>query len=173
MRKLSIFGLFLSFILVVFTTSSALAQIKLGYGVGYGGSSKKDKFKIDYANPKEYTIEEITVEGVKYLNEGTIIAMSGLRKGDKIRIPGDAITNAVRKLWKPGLVGNVKIDATKVKDNKIWLKITLSERPRLSRYEFYGVPKGQQGGCLMMLFSKILKMHFEIITLKKDLKTLR
>ncbi len=139
MRKLSIFGLFLSFILVVFTTSSALAQIKLGYG----GSSKKDKFKIDYANPKEYTIEEITVEGVKYLNEGTIIAMSGLRKGDKIRIPGDAITNAVRKLWKPGLVGNVKIDATKVKDNKIWLKITLSERPRLSRYEFYGVPKGQ------------------------------
>ncbi len=131
MKKILVFILFISL------TSGAFAQIKLGY------SAKKDKFEVNYAEPAEYIIEDIRVEGVEYLNSGTIISMSGLKKGDKIRIPGDAVTDAIRKLWKPGLVGDVQIDATQVEGDKIWLKITLSERPRLSRYEFYGVPKGQ------------------------------
>lgn len=133
MKKLLILTLYILF------TSDVSAQIKLGYG----SSSDQGEPKIDYKNPKEYIIQNITVQGAKYLNDGTIISMSGLKKGDKILIPGEDISNAIRKLWRPGLVGDIQIDATKIEGNKIWLRITLSERPRLSRYEFYGVPKGQ------------------------------
>jgi outer membrane protein insertion porin family len=98
---------------------------------------------IDYSNPKEYTIAGVTVVGAEFLNQDAIVSMSGLKVGDKIKIPSDNISNAVKKLWKQGLVGDVKITATKIEEDKIYLQITLKERARLSRWVFSGIRKGQ------------------------------
>ena len=38
-----------------------------------------------------------------------MVSLTGLKVGDKIKIPGDAISNAIRNLWKHGLVGDVTI----------------------------------------------------------------
>lgn len=99
---------------------------------------------INYSSPKEYEIADIEVTGVEFLDNNALISLSGLRVGDKVKIPGDNISSAIDKLWKQGIIGNISIVATKIEGDKIWLKIILSERPRLTGYEFKGVNKSQQ-----------------------------
>jgi len=96
---------------------------------------------INYASPKEYEIESIEVKGVEFLDNNALISMSGLRVGDNIKIPGDDITQAIKKLWKQGIIGNIAIYASKISGDKISLVIELTERPRLSRFDFKGVSK--------------------------------
>ncbi len=102
-----------------------------------------DNTEIDYSHPKEYEIAAITISGVKYLNQTVLVNLSGLQVGQKITVPGDAISKAINKLWKHGLFGDVQIYATKIVDDKIYLNIYLKERPRLSRVEFSGISKSQ------------------------------
>ena len=108
-------------------------------------SSEKDTTNlpiIEYSNatPK-YEIEAITVTGAANYEDFVLIGFSGLSVGDKINVPGDAITNAVKRFWKQGLFADVKIYATKIKDGKIWLNIALKERPRVSEIKYVGLKK--------------------------------
>ncbi len=101
------------------------------------------KLNIDYRNPKEYEIGGITISGVKYLDHNVLIHLSGLKVGEKITIPGDEITNAIKKLWKHGLFGDVEISVTEVIGDLIYLDIYLKERPRLSKFEITGISRGE------------------------------
>ena len=119
-------------VLLVLNTVMAVAQ-----------SGGGDNIKIDYSKPKKYTIADITVTGVKYLNTTTLVNLSGLQVGQEIEVPGDAISKSLEKLWKHGLFGDVQIYVTKITDDKIYLNFELKERPRLSRVEFSGISKSQ------------------------------
>ncbi len=96
---------------------------------------------IDYSNPKEYEIGGITISGVKFLDENVLIELSGLQIGQKIMIPGDKISDAIKKLWKQKLFSDVKITLVKTINDKAFLDIYLQERPRLSKFTFTGVKK--------------------------------
>jgi outer membrane protein insertion porin family len=98
---------------------------------------------INYNSPHKYTIGGITVTGVMYLNSSVLISLSGLQVGNKIDIPGERIRSAMDKLWQQGLFEDVKIVATSVKDDQIFLEIRLTERPRLSKFTFSGIRKGE------------------------------
>src|SRR5690606_17748747 len=100
--------------------------------------------RLNYANPTEYVIGGISVEGLNILDENAIVSLTGLRVGDKIKIPGDAISGAIRKLWKHGLVGDVTISVDRIEGENVFLKILLSERPRLTSYYFVGISKGKE-----------------------------
>jgi len=100
-----------------------------------------DEVSIDYGVPKDYTIGGITVTGVKYLDTNVLIMLSGLTVGDKVKIPGDKITQSVRKLWEQGLFEDVRIKVTQIQDNQVFLNIELKERPRLSHFSFEGIKK--------------------------------
>ncbi|MDD3320128.1 MAG: outer membrane protein assembly factor BamA [Paludibacter sp.] len=99
---------------------------------------------IEYSNaaPK-YEIAEITVSGADNYEDFVLIGFSGLAVGDIINVPGTAITNAVKRFWKQGLFSDVKILATKIEDGKIWLKIDLKERPRISEINYNGLKKSE------------------------------
>lgn len=99
---------------------------------------------IDYENPKEYEIADITISGVKYLDKSTLIQISGLAVGQTIQVPGDQITDAIKKFWKQKMFSDVKISAEKIEDGKIWLDIYLQERPRISEVTFVGAKKSAQ-----------------------------
>ena len=71
-------------ILLILTVAPAWAQ-----------SASGNNIKIDYSKPKEYEIGGITVSGVKYLNQTTLINLSGLQVGQKITVPGDDITKSL------------------------------------------------------------------------------
>ncbi|MCX6232191.1 MAG: outer membrane protein assembly factor BamA [Bacteroidetes bacterium] len=127
------FRFFLLLLFCIFFTSFSNAQVSLG----------SDLSDIDYNTPKEYEIGGITVTGVQFLDNNMLIMISGLAVGDKITIPGDKISGAIDKLWEQGLFENIKITATKIQGHTIFLDIFLQERPRLSKFKFIGVRKGE------------------------------
>lgn len=98
---------------------------------------------IDYAEPRDYEIGGITFSGVQFIDNSILLTISNLAVGDKIKIPGEKITKAVTKLWDQGLFENIVISATKITGDKIFLNIHLTERPRLSKFTFTGVRKGE------------------------------
>jgi len=111
------------------------------------GISENDTSKIpviDYAGVAlKYEIADIQVTGAENYEDFVLIGFSGLSVGDVIAIPGEAITNAVKRFWKQGLFSDVKIFATKIQDGKVWLEIALKQRPRVSEINFNGLKKGE------------------------------
>ena len=99
---------------------------------------------ISYSNPREYEIGGVVVKGAEHFDHSSIRVLSGLKVGDKVKVPGDKITKAIKNLWDQKLFSDVKISAAKIEANKIFLVITLEERPRLSKFKFVGVKKGKQ-----------------------------
>ncbi len=100
---------------------------------------------ISYTEPQEYEIAEITVSGTKGLNSDAVISLSGLSVGDKIAVPGPAVSDAIKKLWRQRIFGDVSVSANKIEGDKISLVINLAEKPRLSRIEISGINKTQRG----------------------------
>ena len=98
---------------------------------------------IDYNTPREYEIGGITISGTDYLDKNVLVTICGLTIGDKIMVPGEKITRAIQNLWEQNLFADIDIKATKVQNNTIFLNIHVEERPRLSRFSFTGIKKGE------------------------------
>jgi outer membrane protein insertion porin family len=100
---------------------------------------------ISYSlTPKRYAIADIKVTGIKNYDDFVLIGYSGLSVGDDVAIPGDEITDAVKRFWKHGLFSDVKILATRIKDDQVWLEIQLKQRPRISEIHYNGVKKSDR-----------------------------
>ena len=94
--------------------------------------------------PDSYEIAGIKVSGVKGIDDYVIIGYSGLSVGERIEIPGDAITQAVKRFWKQGLYSKVEINVEKMVGDKVWLDIVLRQQPRLSEIRYEGVKNGEK-----------------------------
>ena len=99
---------------------------------------------LNYATPNEFFIAGIDIAGLNVLDKNAVISLTGLKIGDKIKIPGDAIAMAIRKLWRHGLVGDVSIGVDRIEGQNVFLVITLAERPRLTDFYFVGINKSKQ-----------------------------
>ncbi|MDZ7936252.1 MAG: outer membrane protein assembly factor BamA [Emticicia sp.] len=130
----------LSFLVLLFVTTNAIAQLPLGVGRRF---DKPKDAAVSYERPQEYTISKITVSGVKFLDPNTLISVSGLNINDKISIPGERISTAIRRLMEQGIIEDVAINITKIELDKIELDIHLRERPRLNKFVFKGIRKGE------------------------------
>nr|WP_319400049.1 outer membrane protein assembly factor BamA [uncultured Carboxylicivirga sp.] len=99
---------------------------------------------ISYSGtPKRYEISSIEVVGVENLDPKILVNISGLRVGQEITVPGDEVSEAIRRYWNHGLFSDVKIRAKHIEGRKIDLEIYLQERPRLSEMTFYGLKKNE------------------------------
>lgn len=96
---------------------------------------------IDYSNQKDYEIGGIEVSGANFSDDNAIISIAGFRVGDKIRIPGPDIPQAIKNLWKLRLFTDVQIYMTKTVGDVVFLEIAVQERPRLSGHSFEGAKK--------------------------------
>ncbi len=95
--------------------------------------------------PKEYTISEIKITGIKYLDPTIVLSISGMMEGDKVLHPGgDQFSKAINNLWRQNFFSNIEIFVTAVKDNKISIEIQLQERPRLSDFKLIGIKKADK-----------------------------
>ena len=94
--------------------------------------------EVDYSTPKNYEIGGIMVNGADNLNNSALIAISGLTVGNTIKIPGDDISIAIKKLWKEELFSDIGITIDKIVENTVFLNINLKENSRLSKFKFKG-----------------------------------
>ncbi len=94
--------------------------------------------------PQKYKIASIKVTGNKYFDEALLISVSGLNIGDEVTIPGgENFAKAITKLWGQNYFSDVTIYITKLQGTSIYVEINVLERPRLSKFFFKGIPKGQ------------------------------
>lgn len=96
---------------------------------------------VPIANSKEYTIAEIKVTGTSNYNEQTVIAFTGLREGDKIYIPGDRMSNVIKKLWDLGLFSDINFYITKIEEDQAYLELEIQEVPELHEVTINGLKK--------------------------------
>ncbi|HPR60936.1 MAG TPA: POTRA domain-containing protein, partial [Prolixibacteraceae bacterium] len=100
-------------------------------------------FSIYYSSPKQYTVGGIEITGIKYLDKEMLKDYAGIQVGDPITVPGDKITDIIKKFWRQGLFSDVKVNANKIIDDQIFIEIYLRERPRLTKVEYHGVKKSE------------------------------
>jgi len=94
--------------------------------------------KLDYSAPKEYFLAGVTITGTKFLDKNTLISISGLGVGEKITIPSEKISMAIKNLWEQGLFSDVSVEISKIEDQNVFLNINLDEHTKLSKFKFKG-----------------------------------
>ena len=100
---------------------------------------------ISYAgNPRNLVIGGINVSGVEGYEDYVLTGISGLSVGDRIDVPGDDVTNAVKRYWKHGLFSKVAIAADSIVGEKLYLHIYLAVRPRISNINYIGLKKSER-----------------------------
>ena len=101
--------------------------------------------EISYAgNPRTYEVGGLAVSGVEGYEDYMLAGISGLTVGQKIEVPGSAITDATKRYWKHGLFSKVQIAADSIVGNKIYLHFYLALRPRVSTINYSGVKKSEK-----------------------------
>jgi outer membrane protein insertion porin family len=92
--------------------------------------------------PKEYTIADVKISGVKHLDTSIISSITNILPGDKFVHPGaDIFAKAIANLWRQKFFSNVQIYVTRVEGDKVWVEVNVQERPRLGNFKFVGISK--------------------------------
>ena len=111
-------------------------------------ASAQDKIvnpDISYAGtPRSCTIAGIAVSGVEGYEDYVLTGLSGLSVGQRIEVPGNQITEAVKRYWRNGLFSNVQISADSIVGSNIYLHIHLALHPRVSTINYRGVKKSER-----------------------------
>ena len=94
--------------------------------------------------PNVYEIADIKVTGADNYEVYIVIGYSGLKKGDKIEIPGNDVTTAVKRLMRQGLFAQAQLVVDKIAGDKVWLTINLRTQPRISDVKYSGMKKGER-----------------------------
>ena len=87
---------------------------------------------ISYAGtPRELILGGMSVSGIEGYEDYMLTSISGLQVGQKVSVPGNEITDAVKRYWRHGLFSFVQISADSIVGNKVDLHIKLSAHPRV------------------------------------------
>jgi len=97
----------------------------------------------EFVKGKIYIIDTITVKGLKTFSNQTVVSYSGLRKGQKVSIPGDEISAVISKLWGLQLFSDINFYITKVEGDNVSLEIEIDELPTLTNVKINGIKKGK------------------------------
>lgn len=125
----------LGILIIFFAVGKVVAQ----------NSGTTDHPEVFYSSPKTYVIGGIEVTGLgDQYDPGTLIQLAGLQFGSEIKIPGEAITKAIKRLYSQGLFSNVTISVDRVEGNKVFLIMNLTERHKLSGINYIGIKKSEE-----------------------------
>lgn len=108
--------------------------------------------------PKSYEISSIEVEGNKR-EAAMIILRSGLAYGDQIKVPGDEIANAIKKLWDANLFSDVQIYIAKIIGKNIAITIKVVEKPQINEFTIEGIKKSEKEDLLVALKPILFKTY--------------
>ncbi len=104
-------------------------------------SNAQDRIPFDQGKP--YILANVAVLGKVSYNEQTIVTFTGLEKGQTITVPGEEISNAIKKLGKLGFFSDIDFYVNKIQGDSIYLDLAITEFPKLSDVKFVGVKKGK------------------------------
>lgn len=109
-------------------------------------AEKQETAAVRYDTPRKYIVAGVECEGVNYFSKTQIIQLTGLQKGMEVTVPGDDISNIIRRLWAQRYFEDVSMGIDHLSENgdSAYFKISIVERPRVSRFTYSGVKSGEQ-----------------------------
>ena len=90
-----------------------------------------------------YELGGITVKGLQKFEEETVKVFTGLVIGQEIKLPGDKLTSAIKKLYETKQFSNVEVYVTKIDGNVAYLEFEVLELPQLNNVTIEGVKKSK------------------------------
>lgn len=96
------------------------------------------------AMPRVYEIAGIQVTGAPNYDDETVLGYAGLKVGDRLAIPGDDLTAAVKRLMRHGLFAQTQVKVLKTAGDKAWLELALRTQPRISKVNYIGMKKADR-----------------------------
>lgn len=122
-----------------------LLALTSGMTLTVSGQEKIVNPDITYSgNPHTYKLAGLAVSGIDGYEDYVLTGISGLSIGQELEVPGTAITDAVKRYWKHGLFSDVSISADSIVGDKIYLRINLLPRPRVSTINYTGLKKSER-----------------------------
>jgi outer membrane protein insertion porin family len=103
----------------------------------------KAQERVPFDQGKKYVLGNVKVSGKISYNEQTVVTFAGLQKGQDITIPGEEISNAIKKLGKLGLFSDIDFYVNKAVGDSIFLELNINELPKLSEVKFVGIKKNK------------------------------
>jgi len=101
----------------------------------------QDRVPLDQG--KKYILANVKVNGKISYNEQTVVTFAGLEKGQQITVPGEEISNAIKKLGKLGLFSDIDFYVNNTVGDSIWLDLDIVELPKLNDVKFQGIKKSK------------------------------
>ncbi|WP_420552803.1 outer membrane protein assembly factor BamA [Tenacibaculum aiptasiae] len=98
---------------------------------------------ISYERGKEYILGGITVTGLQKFSEQTVRVYTGLIDGQAIKLPGDKLTSAIKKLYESKQFSEVDVYLSKRDGNTVYLQFDVTELPQLLNVSISGVSKSK------------------------------
>ena len=102
---------------------------------------KNDPIVLD--RTKKYLLGGITIVGNETISEQSILIFSGLNPGQRLKIPGDKLSSAIKKLWSSKLFSNVDVFVIKMDGDAIYLEIVVTELDKVGKVTITGLKKSK------------------------------
>ncbi|WP_196885740.1 outer membrane protein assembly factor BamA [Aureivirga sp. CE67] len=96
-----------------------------------------------YKQGETYTLGGIRVVGLQKFSEESIRIYTGLTIGQEIKIPGDKLTSAIKRLYETKKFSTVDVYIDKIDGNAIYLLFEVTELPELDEVTVRGIRKGK------------------------------
>ena len=114
-------------ILIFFTTVSISAQV-----------TPNQETTTQNQQQPSYILKDIVVDGVKKYSPAQILRFTGLSKGEMVDIPGQKISNAIKKLWETDSFSEVEVYVEDIDGQSVVLKFYLQDLMELGEVKFTG-----------------------------------
>ena len=141
----------------LFSTYSANAQVKNDSLSNFQKDTIPVK-KVDFKKGGEYILGGISVTGLKKFSEETVRVFTGLVYGQTIKLPGDKLTSAIKKLYESKQFSDVDVYLARIDDNTIYLQLEVQELPQLNEVKINGIKKSKAKELIKETELKLGKM---------------
>ncbi len=98
---------------------------------------------LQFVSGKEYILGGFNVTGLQRFSEQTVKVHSGLTKGSKIKLPGDKLTSAIKRLYETDQFSKVDVYLVKLDGETAYLEFDVLELPQLNKLIFPNLSKSK------------------------------
>ncbi|MBC7847366.1 MAG: BamA/TamA family outer membrane protein [Flavobacterium sp.] len=108
----------------------------------------KAQERVPFDQGKTYILAKVDIVGKISFNANTVVTFAGLEKGQQITVPGEQISNAIKKLGKLGLFDEISFYINRIEKDSIYLDLHVEELPKLNEVKIVGVSKSKIEGLI-------------------------
>jgi len=101
--------------------------------------TKKLPSNTKFEHGKTYELGGINVQGLVKFSEETVKVFTGLKTGQDIKLPGDKLTSAIKKLYETKQFSQVDVYIAKIDGKVAYLDFDVKELPQLNKLTITGV----------------------------------